>query len=156
MKSTPQEIDRALRLLEATPARLNALAAGIPLERLASSPGPKIWSAQEVLAHLRACADLWGASIYAMLSDSEPALADSDERKWAKLAGYTDVPFHAGLERFSHERAVLLRVLRGLETEGWERGGMILGRRHTVFSQARRMAKHEAEHCEQIEALVRK
>ena len=36
-----------------------------------------------------------------------------------------------------------------------ERGAVILGRRHTVFTQARRMAKHEAEHMEQIAGLLK-
>jgi hypothetical protein len=35
----------------------------------------------------------------------------------------------------------------------WSRGAMIRKRRHTIFSQARRMALHEVTHNEQIEAL---
>jgi hypothetical protein len=31
---------------------------------------------------------------------------------------------------------------------------LISGRRHTVFTQVRRMAKHEVEHLEQIGALL--
>ena len=154
MKATSHEIDESLRLLEATPARLRTAALAVPLERLSHSPRPKSWSAQEILAHLRACSDLWSFSIYAMLSDSEPVLTDTDERKWAKVAGYTEIPFQTGLDRFSHERAVLLRVLRRLKLEEWERGGTIQGRRHTVFSQARRMGRHEAEHCEQVEEML--
>ena len=38
----------------------------------------------------------------------------------------------------------------------WSRGAMIKDRRHTVFSQARRMALHEVTHCEQIEGLVKR
>jgi hypothetical protein len=33
---------------------------------------------------------------------------------------------------------------------------MIGGRIHTVFTQARRIAKHEAQHCGQIEELLKK
>ena len=51
------------------------------------------------------------------------------------------------------QRTNLMRVLRGLGPEAWERGAIIFERRHTVFSQARRMAKHEAEHCEQLDTL---
>jgi hypothetical protein len=32
---------------------------------------------------------------------------------------------------------------------------MIFERRHTVFTQTRRMAKHETEHLEQMEGLLR-
>ena len=33
---------------------------------------------------------------------------------------------------------------------------MIKDRRHTLFSQAQRMALHEVTHCEQLEALREK
>ena len=52
-------------------------------------------------------------------------------------------------------RENLLRVLHALPAADLERGAVILGRRHTVFTQARRMAKHEAEHMEQIAGLLK-
>ena len=51
------------------------------------------------------------------------------------------------------QRKELLNVLRELPPEGWEKAAIIEGRRHNVFSQTRRMALHEAEHCAQMEAM---
>ena len=108
-----------------------------------------------MLAHLRACAELWGFSIFAMLAEKDPVLALPDERRWAKAAGYTRLDFATSLQVFSQQRGELLEVLGELDLDGWGRGAQIDGRRHTIFSQARRMAKHEGEHCTQIEELCR-
>ncbi len=154
MKSTPSEIQKALTGLEDTPRRL-ARTLSLPPAKLSFRPDKKSWSASDVLAHLRACADLWTHSIYAMLAESNPTLPDINERKWAKVARYAELPFAESFEAFRLQRISLLRVLRGLPLESWERGAMILGRRHTVFTQSRRMAKHEMEHVQQIEDLLK-
>lgn len=154
MKSTPSEIQKALTGLEETLRRL-ARTLNLPPAKLAFRPDSKTWSASDILAHLRACADLWTHSIYAMLAEENPALPDINERKWAKVARYAELPFAESFETFRSQRENLLRVLRGLPPVSWERGATILGRRHTVFTQSRRMAKHEAEHIARIEDLLK-
>ena len=52
--------ERVLTLLAATPQRIAALTADLTPEELQTRPTPDEWSANEVLAHLRACADVWG------------------------------------------------------------------------------------------------
>jgi len=153
LKSTPAEIERILAALGEMHARMHAFMETYSPGELAFSPDKKTRSAQEILTHLRACADLWTHSIYAMLVEVEPLLPDIDERKYARAARYQEVPFREALEDFSARRANLMRVLHEIEPKDWERGVILLGRRHTVFSQARRMAKHEAEHFEQLSAL---
>jgi hypothetical protein len=155
MKSTPAEIGHILAALEQTPHTLERIAAECSEAQLASAPGQGGWSAQEVLAHLRACADLWTQSIYAMLAEKDPVLADINERKYALAARYAEVPFMPALTEFRSQRANLLRVLTALKPEEWERGAVILGRSHTVFTQARRLAKHEGEHAGQLDALLK-
>jgi len=155
MRSTPVEIRQALTRLEQTPLRLAASASGLSEEALKTAPDEKSWSGTEILAHLRACADVWTHSIYAMLAEDTPTLPDINERRWAKVVGYPALPFSRLLEAFSLQRETLLLVLTSLPPESWERPALILGRRHTVFTQTRRMAKHEAEHCDQVEALLR-
>ena len=49
-----------------------------------------------------------------------------------------------------------MKILMKLSFEDWSRGAMIEGRIHTVFTQTRRIAKHETQHCEQIEELLNK
>lgn len=153
MKGTPSEIQKALTGLGETPRRL-ARTLSLPPVKLSFRPDKKSWSASDILAHLRACADLWTHSIYAALAESNPTVPDINERKWARVARYAELPFAESFEAFRLQRENLLRVLRDLPPESWERGATILGRRHTVFTQSRRMAKHEAEHVQQVEDLL--
>jgi hypothetical protein len=153
LKITSSEIEKYLTLLEETPKRIELSLAGLDASRLSLAPGLRQWSGVEILAHLRACEDLWSYSIYAMLAETQPILALLDERRWAKTTGYASLDFQTSFEIFKLKRAELLRVLRNLSEESWSRSATIEGRSHTVFSQARRMALHEQEHCSHIEAL---
>ncbi len=156
LKPTPSEIEKHLKILEETPSRLAAATSSLSEARLSAPPlHAKGWSAVENLAHVRACADIWTYSIYAMLAEESPKLALLDERRWAKATGYARLRFRPSLRAFVLQREELLDVLQRLTLEAWARQADIDGRRHTVFSQARRMARHELEHCAQIEALFK-
>ena len=154
MKATSSEVAKALALLEETPRRLTAASSRTEAARLRLKPDARGWSAVDVLAHLRACADVWGASIVFMLSENEPTLPDLHPRKWIKQTNYPDLLFADSLQAFTRQRENLLEILQDLPFEDWSRGAMIGGRRHTVFTQARRMAKHETEHCAQVDELL--
>lgn len=154
MKATPGEIDKYLKLLEENPRAIATVTHGLADTRLSGKPDAKAWSANDILAHLRACADIWIHSIYAMLAEQEPVLPDINERKWAKAAGYAAVPFAESFRAYRLQRENLLRVLKALPFEAWERSALIFGRKHTIFTQMRRLAKHEGEHRKQMESLL--
>lgn len=42
---------------------LAAVASRLPAERLDTAPEPDAWSPKEVLAHIRACCDVWGENM---------------------------------------------------------------------------------------------
>lgn len=155
LNGTPTEIQSYLALLAGTIARVTACTAPLDAARLAQRPEPRAWSALEVLAHLRACSDLWSYSIYAMLAQDNPTLPLLDERKWTKVTRYAALEFRPSFQAFALQRAELLRVLNALPQDAWGRTATIEGRVHSVFSQVRRMALHEAEHCTQLESLCR-
>jgi hypothetical protein len=154
MKATPKDIEKFMQQLEEMPESIYACAAGLDDARLHGSPAARTWSAAEILAHIRACADLWTFSIYAMLAEKEPVLADINERKWTKITRYAALPFHFSLQAYTLQRSHLLQILHDLPFESWERSATILRRRHTVFTQARRLAIHETEHLEQLKTLL--
>jgi hypothetical protein len=155
MKATPSEIENYLTIISETPQQIAQAAKGLAETRLQFKPDRKSWSANDILAHLRSCADLWTHSIYAMLAENKPVFSDIDERKWAKVTRYDKLSFAESLQAFSLQRENLLRVLKPLPFDSWERSSIIFERKHTVFTQTRRMAKHETEHCEQIASLLR-
>lgn len=155
MKATVSEIEKYLKVISETSERIAQATKGFDEAHLQLSADSKSWSVNDILAHLRSCADLWTHSIYAMLAENEPIFSDINERKWAKVTRYAELPFQESFQVFSLQRENLLRVLKTLSFESWERSAIIFERKHTVFTQIRRLAKHEADHCEQIEALLK-
>lgn len=155
MKATPSDIEKYLGLISETPQRIAKATSGLEEARLQFKADSKSWSVNDILAHLRSCADLWTHSIYAMLAASEPVFSDVDERKWAKVTRYAELPFHESFQAYGLQRANLVRVLKDLPFESWERSATIFERHHTVFTQTRRLAKHEHEHVAQIENLLK-
>jgi hypothetical protein len=154
LKAMPGETERYLTQLVDTPQTIRNIVAGLSTDDLKWSPSSKDWSVVEILAHVRACADVWTYSIYTMLTEKQPTLPLIDERRWAKTLGYATLSFEVSMNAFTSQREDLLRTLRTLGTEQWERTCQIKGRNHSVFSQTRRMALHEAEHFPQFQALV--
>jgi hypothetical protein len=89
-----------------------------------------------------------------MLAENEPVFSDINERKWANVTRYEETPFVESLQVFSLQRENLLRVLKALPLVAWDRSAIIIERKHTVFTQTRRMVKHEQEHVEQISSIL--
>jgi hypothetical protein len=121
-------------------------------------PSAEDWSANEILAHLRACANVWGKSISLMLVQDHPTLRHISPRGYIKKTNYLSLEFQPSLEVFKAQRQELLQALNGLDAAQWRRGatftGTTLGREQTIFSQAQRIASHELVHCAQIEQLL--
>src|SRR5690242_20307425 len=80
----PLDQRRVMQLLAAAPRRIARACRDVTDERLRRNPAAGSWSANEVLAHLRACADVWGGSIMAMLTQDRPALRYVSPRSWIK------------------------------------------------------------------------
>lgn len=155
LTSTPAEIQHYLALLAATPQRIATCTGGVTDDRLHAAPAPKEWSVAEILAHLRGCEDVWSFSIYAMLLEDDLTLPILHPRKWTKIMRYAELDFRRSLQAFSLKREELLTVLRNLPEKAWDRTAIIGRNAHSVFSQARRMALHEDEHCTQIETILK-
>jgi uncharacterized damage-inducible protein DinB len=155
VKATAAEIEKYLSIISETPKHIAQAVENMDEARLQFNVDSKAWSIHDILAHLRSCADLWTHSIYAMLAANEPVFSDVDERKWARVTKYAELSFHKSFKAYSLQRENLVRVLNALPFESWERSAIIFERKHTVFSQTRRMAKHEQEHLAQIESLLR-
>lgn len=154
MKATRPEIEKHLDLLTRTSRRITNATDGLEAARLQARTQKQPWSINDILAHLRSCADVWGEGIEAMLAEEKPTIPYRHPRQWIRQTDYPDLPFRASFEAFVAQRRKLLKVLKGLSFEEWSRAAIIQGREHTVFTQVRRMALHEQAHCEQIESLL--
>lgn len=147
-----------MTLLARTPGRLAELTANLKPAQLRTPPDNAAWSANDVLAHLRACADVWGDCILAMIAEDGPTLRAVNPRTWIKKTDYPELAFQPSLRSFAKQRADLLAVLDPLPPEGWSRVARVTGtgsvRQRTVLFYAQWLARHERPHLNQVERIV--
>lgn len=145
-------------MLAAAPSRLADLTEGLSPAQLLTPPEPGEWSARDVLAHLRACADMWGKCIAAILSEDRPTIKAVNPTTWIKKTNYREQEFQPSLQAFAAQRAELLAVLKPLAPEAWSRTATVTGvgkpRERTVSTYAQWLANHERPHIKQIERIV--
>ena len=158
MPSRSLTSEQVLTLLAATPAHLADLTAGLPPAQLLAPPEPGEWSARDVLAHLRACADMWGKYIVAILSEDRPTIRAVNPTTWIKQTVYREQQFAPSPQVFTAQRAELLAVLKPLAPDAWTRMATVMGagkpRERTVYTYAQWLANHERSHIKQIERIV--
>jgi hypothetical protein len=151
-------IEQILTMLAGTPPRIAALTAGLAPAHLRRPPNPDEWSANAVLAHLRACADVWGGCMAAMIAEDAPTLRAVNPRTWIERTDYLEQEFEPSLQAFTRQRADLLAVLEPLPPEGWARAATVTGAgkvlNRTVFFYAQWLARHERPHVKQIARIA--
>lgn len=150
--------ERVLSRLRATPGRIAALTAGLPPARLHNAPAPDEWSVNDVLAHLRACADVWGDCMRTILAEDHPTIRAINPQAWIERTDYRDLAFQQSFAAFARQRAELLAILEALPAEGWARTATVTGAgaplRRTVLDYGVRMARHERAHVTHLERFV--
>jgi len=157
--STALTSEQVLTILVAAPQRIAALTADLLPTQLRAAPAPDAWSANDVLAHLRACADMWGNCIARMLSEDRPTLRAVDPRTWIEETDYRKQEFQPSFHAFATQRTALLAVLAPLPPAGWSHAATVTGAgkplERTVLFYARWLARHERTHVKQIERTAK-
>lgn len=147
-------VEQVLALLSAAPPRLAELTDVLTPAQLRARPTPDEWSTNDVLAHLRACADVWGDCIATILAEDNPTIRAIDPRTWMTRTNYPHLEFRPSLEAYAAQRATLIAVLAALTLEAWARQATMTGAgkpiRRSVLGFARRLAIHERPHLKQI------
>ena len=158
MYDTPLTIEQVLTRLAEAPPRLAALTAGLAPAQLQTRPGPAEWSLNDILAHLRSCADVWGKYMRTILAEDRPTFRAVNPTTWIKQTDYPELEFRRSLRAFAAQRAELLAVLQALPPKAWSRSATVTGagkpRQRTVFSYAQWLANHERSHYRQIQHLA--
>jgi hypothetical protein len=158
MASRALTIEEILTLLSEHPKRIAELTAGRPVAHLHTEPEPGEWSVNDVLAHIRACADVWGGAIARIIAEDAPTLKGLNPRTRIKQTGYPDLTFRTSLRAFVKQRSELLAVLESLPPEGWSRRATVLawGQQYekSVLEFATKLAGHERIHVKQIAAAL--
>ncbi|MBK7786928.1 MAG: DinB family protein [Gemmatimonadetes bacterium] len=122
------ETHRALTALAAMPRQIVRIARGCNDLQLHRNPAPGAWSARDILAHLRACAEVWGRSIDRMITEDQPTIRYISPRGWIKRTNYLEQSFRDSLRAFSGNTRGLRR-----STE-FPRAGRLVSWRHLQWS----------------------
>jgi hypothetical protein len=152
-------IEQILKILTESPPRITTITAGVPADQLRETPDFGGWSANEVLAHLRSCSDVWGGCIEAIVTQDTPTLRAVNPTTWIKKTNYLDLEFRSSLQAFTAQRAELLSYLRSLAPQDWKRSATVTGAGktlvRTVHFYAQWLATHERSHHKPLERIVK-
>jgi hypothetical protein len=158
MPAEPLATEKVLSLLTENPRRIAALTAGLTPAQLHNPAKGGDWSLNDILAHLRACADQWGGCMAAMIAEDRPTLRAINPRSWINQTNYRELEFRTSLRAYTRQRAKLLAALEPLPPNGWSRSATVTGAgavvQRTVFFYARWLSNHERSHVKQIERIV--
>ena len=158
MTSGTPAVDKILTMLAEAPPRIAAFTSGLAPVQLHAKPSPDEWSANDVLAHLRSCADVWGDCIEVILAHDTPTIRAMNPRTWIERTEYLEQDFPSALRAFTKQRKKLMSVLEPLALEDWLRKATVTGAGkpliRTVLSYAEWLATHERPHVKQIGRIV--
>jgi len=155
-----QTADPALLLaaLARTPVRIEAAATRLRAEQLPARPAEGAWSANEVLWHLRACADVYGEQVARIVEEDQPRWRHVSPRARMKRTRYDELPFADSFAAFQQQRIELVERLEQLPPQAWQRFAFVRTEKGeapvSLLQRLSGMAQHEAVHCDQFEALV--
>lgn len=154
MRKAPRPTLEILALLRENPERISELTTGLTPHELHTPPAPDAWSLTDNLAHLRACADVWGDCIVTMLAEDHPSIRAINPRGWIKRTDYPALAFAPSFAAFISQRDELLTTLDALLPEQWERSATITGAgaplTRDVRFYAQWLANHERTHLKQM------
>jgi uncharacterized damage-inducible protein DinB len=150
--------DEIVQILSRTPERLHELGRRFSPEQLRRGPDEGEWSLNDVLAHLRACADVWEAAIERMLTEDHPTIRAINPRSWIESTDYPDRPFAESRSRFIAQRQAFLQRLERLSDDDWNRSATVTGAgaplERTVWAYLNRFARHERQHDLQLRSIA--
>ena len=153
-------IEQVLTLLPETPPRIAALTAALTSAQLHTPLSPGEWSANDILAHLRACADIWGDCMRVIVTQDRPTLRAINPTTWIKRTDYREQKFKPSLQTFAAQRADLMKYVESLAPKDWSRTATVTGAgsvlTRTVLFYGQWLAVHERSHMKHLERMFNK
>ena len=143
--------------LEAAPGMIIGLVREVPPQNLKRRPAPNKWSAHEHACHLATGDAAFLARLELMLSDPHPQIKSMVPSPAEEAGSLLSVELDEALGRYVQERAVVVKRLKQLSAEDWQRTA-----EHEAFSHYsvaimfRHVLLHEMHHAYRIDELMLK
>ena len=146
-----------LAALENAPGIIIPLIREVPLEYLKRRPSPTKWSAHEHACHLSASDGPFLARLDLMLSAPAPFIRSILNSPEVESGALLSVDLDEALDRYVIERASLVKRLKELSVEDWQRRAVHEAFSHySVWIMFRHLLTHEMFHAYRIEELLLK
>jgi hypothetical protein len=143
--------------LETAPGVITPLIREVPPQILKRRPSPAKWSAYEHAIHLSQSDASFRARLDLILSTPEPFIKSIENSPEDEAGAMLDVDLDESLDRYVRERAALVKRLKKLTPDEWEKTAEHEAFDHySVFIMFRHLLNHEMFHAYRIEELLLK
>ena len=145
-----------LKILAATPKKLERLVKGVSPAKIKKRPAPGKWSVVEIVAHLADVEIAVGWRVRLILGSPGTAMAAYDQDAWAEAGHYAKRSVQASLAQQRVVREANLALFKLLTPPQWKHYGIHAERgQESVEHMTRMMAGHDLNHLRQIESILR-
>lgn len=144
-----------LKVLAATPKKLERLVASASAAKLRKRPAADKWSVTEILAHLADAEIVIGWRVRAILGAPGTPIQAFDQDAWVEAGHYAKRNPRECVAQIRAARAANLTLYKSLSPEQWKHYGLHSERgQETVEQIVRMVAGHDLNHLQQIERIV--
>ena len=143
--------------LETAPGVIIPLIREVPPQILKRRPSPTKWSAYEHAVHLSQSDVAFRARLELILSTPEPFIKTIENSAEDEEGAMLEIDLDESLDRYVRERAALVKRLKELSPDEWQKTAVHEAFDHySVFIMFRHVLNHEMLHAYRIEELLLK
>ena len=143
--------------LENAPDIIISLVREVPPQNLKRRPSPNKWSAHENACHIFSAHAIYFSRLDLMLSDPAPSIKTIVPSPEEEAGSLLNIDLDEALDQYVRERAHLIKRLKELSTEDWQRGAEHEEYSHySVMIMFRELLMHEMHHAYRINELMLK
>ena len=151
------ETQTLIATLEAAPGIIIGLVREVPRQNLKRRPEPSKWSAHEHACHISIGQATFLARLELMLSEPHPQIKSMEQTPEEEEGSLLSVNLDEALRGYVRERALVVKRLKELSPEDWQRTAEHEAFSHySVYIMFRHMLMHEMLHAYRIDELMLK
>ena len=151
------ETQTLITSLEGAPGIIIGLIREVPPQNLKRRPAPNKWSAHEHACHISIGQMTFLARLELMLSDPFPKIESMEPSPEEEAGSLLSVDLDEALGQYVQERATVVKRLKELSAEDWQRTAEHEAFSHySVYIMFRHLLIHEMLHAYRIDELMLK
>jgi hypothetical protein len=155
MRYTAEEREALIRRYEQGPGLIRKAMKTTPKSVLLWKPGPKRWSAHEIVWHCADSETVAAVRLRFLVAEENPVIQGYDQDRWSQIFEYATLPIEPALAAIEAVRTATAVYLRRLPEEAWGRKGTHPEHAHYgVEDWLRIYAEHLEKHAAQIDRNV--